>query len=514
MPGDKDALLRLEGLLERAGDHAGLVQTLEYHAEHAGSPDERVRLVSRAAEMLENTLGDAAGAAERWEEVVTLDPDDARALGALAAIYGRLDRYEDLARVLDAQIERLVADPPQQAEHQRRLAELCEGPLGDVRRAEQAWRALLETLPSDVQALESLARIYSANEDWPTLARILERQIPYAADPERAVELALRRAALLDEKLDSPKEAAYMLEQVVGELDPRSWDAHERLRDLYERDGDWPKVVKIAERQLFLTEAAPDRMARAMEVGTIWRDRLRDEHKAITAFERALEIDPHSVEAMQALAPLYQSVRDWEHLIALSERLLEETESPEDRHRLHLEIAVILEQHLQDPKGAFDWYRRAYTEQPDAESLHLLDSVAEKHSLFEDLIAVYDGIRTRADEPSEQLAAALKIASICETRLGDPPARVQRAARRPARRSRRPRAADDPGTARLGDRGVERHPGRVRPHRAGPHRARRAGRVAAPARRGARKAAGRSARRTRRAVAQLRRRPEQRHHAG
>ena len=421
VPGDRDTLARLEDLLSRAGDHAGLVQTLDYHAEHAGSPDERIQVLARAAELLDSTLNDAGRAAEHWEEVSRLDPEDARALNALGGIYSRLERYEDLARVLDSQIERLAADPQQQAEYLRRLAELSEMQLGDQRRAQRAWEALLEILPSDMPTLEALARIYGDNQEWGTLVQILEKQIPHVGDTARAVEIALRRADILDTNLDRSKDAAASLEYLIAELDPRSWEAHDRLRELYEREGDWPRVVKIAERQLFLIELPAERLQRALELGALIRDRLRDERRAIAAYERALEIDPRSVDAMRALAPLYESTRDWQRLIALSERILEQTEDPEDRFALMQDIAEVAEQHLQDPQGAFEWYRRAYVERPNAESLERVDAAAERHGLFEELIDVYEAARSRASDPFEQIAASLKIASICEDKLGDAP---------------------------------------------------------------------------------------------
>ncbi len=420
VPGDRDTLARLEDLLARAGDQAGLVQTLDYHAEHAGSPDERIQVLARAAEILDATLNDAARAAEHWEEVARLDPDDARALSSLGGIYGRLERHADLARILDAQIERLVADPQQQAEYLRRLAELSEAQLGDQRRGQRAWEALLEILPADIQALEALGRIYAENEDWGRLVRILERQIPLV-DAERAVEIALRRADILDTSLDQSKQASEALEHVIAELDPRSWEAHERLRELYERDGNWTRVVKIAERQLFLVEVSEERLRRALELGALIRDRLRDEHKAIAAFERALEINPRSLEAMRALAPLYESTRDWGRVIALSERTLDLTEDVDERFALMLDIADVAEQHQQDPKAAFEWYRRAYVEHPTAESLERVDAAAERHGLFDELIAVYEAARARAAEDIEQIAASLKIASICEDKLADAP---------------------------------------------------------------------------------------------
>ena len=41
----------------------------------------------------------------------------------------------------------------------------------------------------------------TAEEDWHALVRILERQIPLAEEPGRAVELGLQRAQIFDEKL-------------------------------------------------------------------------------------------------------------------------------------------------------------------------------------------------------------------------------------------------------------------------------------------------------------------------
>src|SRR4029079_3904965 len=165
--------------------------------------DEKVQLVVRLAELLQGPLQDQPGAAERWEEVVRLDPDDGRALEALTALYTSLGRPDELARVLAHQVERVVADPAQQAEYQRQLARLCEQTLRDIPRARKAWEELCEILPGDAEALEALARIYTGEGDWATLVRILEKQVPLAKEPARAFDLALARAQILDERLNN-----------------------------------------------------------------------------------------------------------------------------------------------------------------------------------------------------------------------------------------------------------------------------------------------------------------------
>lgn len=420
VPGDRDTLTRLEGLLERAGEARKLAAVLDQHAKHAASHDERLQLVARAAELHQTQLQDGEGAAARWEEVVRLDADDARALDALEALYAAMEKPTELARILDLQIERVAADPAAQGEYLRALARLAEGTLADVPRARKSWEQLCELLPGDAEALDALARIYTGEGDWATLVRILERQVPLAAEPARAVELALLRAQLLDERLRNPEEAARALEQVVAELDPRSWTAHERLRALYERKEDWARVVKVAERMLFLTEDPTLRTPRALELGVLWRDRLGDDKRAVTAFERVLEIDGDNLEALQALAALYAKLGNHQRLAFTDEKLLEQTREPAPRRQLMVEIARLYEDQLADPQLAFEWVRRAYTEQPDAETLQLVDATAERHGLYEELIQIYEGARARAAEPAEQLGASVKIASICEEKLADP----------------------------------------------------------------------------------------------
>jgi len=420
VPGDRDTLTRLERILERAGQPADLVRVLELHANHAANPDEKLQLYRRIAEILYSKLQDPTGAAARLEEVVRLDPDDAKALAGLEQIYTALGRHEDLARVLDLEVERVIADASAQAEYLRQLARLVEGTLANVPRARKAWEQLSDLLPTDTEALEALSRLYTAEKDWPMLVRILERQAPLATEPGRSVELALERAQIFDEKLHDVDAAAEALERLIAEIDPRNAEAHARLRAYYEKDDDWAKVVKIAERQLGLTDDRAERARRSMELAALIRDKLGDDRKAIAIYERVLEIDPDDLQALEAVSGLYGKTGNYQRLAYADEKLLERAEDPEARRTLLLQIADIYETHLDDAARGFEWYRRAYLEGPTAENLQIVDRAAERHGLYDELIQIYEGARERAVEPFEQLAASLKIALICEEKLNDP----------------------------------------------------------------------------------------------
>jgi tetratricopeptide (TPR) repeat protein len=421
-PGDREALEALEAILERGEDPQRLVETLEYHLRYVSASDEKLRLARRIAELLQNRLSDLDRATKWWEEILRLQPGDPIALESLVAAYEKLARPDDLGRVLEVQIAQTGQDPSLKAEEVRRLARLAEGALADPARAQRAWEELLRATPSDSEALEALSRRYAETRDWRALVAILERRIPLASDSQAAVALALERARIFEEELDTRSEAMATLEQLVAELDPRSLTAYARLRKLAEIGSDWSRVVSVAEKQLFLEDDPGKKAGQALQIGELLRDHLGDPRRAISAFERAIEIDPQNQGGLQALASLYAEAGQWQRLMATSEKLLElaPAEDRALRRRLLYEMAETAASKLGDAKLAFDLYRRAYSEGSDGDALQRLEEVAKTHALWIDLLEVYEGSRARATHPAEQVAMSLKIAGIVEGALGSP----------------------------------------------------------------------------------------------
>src|SRR5205814_5177640 len=99
LSGDRDALDRMERVLEKAHDPR-LEQTLEYHAQASASPAERAKLLKRLAKMATDRQDDVV-ALERWESTLRTSPGDPDALAALAGLYERAQRWQELAQVLE-----------------------------------------------------------------------------------------------------------------------------------------------------------------------------------------------------------------------------------------------------------------------------------------------------------------------------------------------------------------------------------------------------------------------------
>ena len=77
-----------EAILERSGDKARLVKMLEYHLRYAGSANEKLYIIKRIADLLQNHLGDYAKAVPYWEKVVKHVPGDVQAIDGVATASG------------------------------------------------------------------------------------------------------------------------------------------------------------------------------------------------------------------------------------------------------------------------------------------------------------------------------------------------------------------------------------------------------------------------------------------
>ena len=99
LAGDRDALERMERVLEKAGDPR-LEQTLEYHAAASANPAERAKLLKRLAKLATERQDDMT-ALERWEQTLRASPSDPDALTALGGLYERAQRWPELAQILE-----------------------------------------------------------------------------------------------------------------------------------------------------------------------------------------------------------------------------------------------------------------------------------------------------------------------------------------------------------------------------------------------------------------------------
>jgi tetratricopeptide (TPR) repeat protein len=442
LSGDRDALERMERVLEKANDPR-LEQTLEYHAAASASPGERAKLLKRLAK-LASAREDDVVALERWELTLRASPSDPDALAALAGLYERAQRWPELAQIL----ERIDGGRPLpqpgtpeaalRALELERYAVVMDQHLSDPVRAVRAWHRVLELTPKNRSALDALSRLHRGAEKWKELADILGRQIPLVQtdDTERAAAIAMERAEILEEKLGAPVEAIRALETLLREINPNHLEAHTALRRLHEARGDFESAVRIAEREMFLSPDPVRKVSRGLEIGFMCRDRLNNPTRALQAFKRVLELDADQEEALASAADLLAKLGRWKEHVAMLEHVLQRVpsrevsdapEHAEQRRSLVQRIAAATADKLGDPKGAFRWWRRAHDEAPDDQTLADVRRAGEAYGLWRELGDVLTDERKRLlaagggvpADPGRFVALSRELAGLCERRLGE-----------------------------------------------------------------------------------------------
>jgi tetratricopeptide (TPR) repeat protein len=438
LPGDRDALDRLERVLEKANDVERLEQALIYRAEAATGPAERTRALRRLARIAEQR-GDRTSAIERWESLLRSAPNSEEALAALSPLYEEAGRFAELATtlerlvVLGAQRDGKPADPRERAVDVRRWARVVDGKLNDAPRAVKAWRLLLDLLPKDREAQGALAKRHEAMGAWRDLAEIMGRQVALLAaeDRPRAVEIALRRAKLVEDRLGAADDALAVLEGLVASVDPANAAAHGELRRLHVARGDVEGAIRIAEREVYLAPSNAVRTARLIEIGALCRDHLQDARRALQAYERAAALAPGDEAVLAETAELYARVEDWERHAITLEKLAARRQGAEQQ-AMYLRIAHVVEERLGDPRTAFRWYHAAHNLAPGTPTLDELRHAAERGDLWAPLAEVLEEERraqapgsdpsTREDEVKRYVALCRELANVTERRLNDPTA--------------------------------------------------------------------------------------------
>ena len=106
------------------------------------------------------------------------------------------------------------------------------------------------------------------------------------------------------------------------------------------------------------------------------RQALGERKKALNMFEKALEIDPHHRETLEAVIDLQQQQGDWEAVVH-AKRGLMQTADAKEKTQLLDEIGGIYHDKLQNPQKATAAY------------LEALEVTADDHQLLQKVLDLY-----------------------------------------------------------------------------------------------------------------------------
>ncbi|MGZ6098495.1 MAG: flagellar hook-length control protein FliK, partial [Myxococcaceae bacterium] len=318
-----------------AGDVRALAELLAQRARAVST--EAPGLLAERAELL-TRAGEALLAAEAWDELLALRPDEVKALlarGDLAAAAGGAAA----AQPYDRRALQLAPDLPtvQRTRLQLRLgnAALTAGALHDAADALEAVVAADPDGERGREALSLLAEVHGRRQDGPGLFRTSVR-LARTARPEEAEALYRRAAALVED----PAEALDAL-LPLAELRPAEPSVVDRavagLRAL-SRHADLMSLLERAAQASGGPRAA-DLLVEAAQLAT---DVFHDEARALSLVERAHAADPGNLTALGVLADAHRRRGESGPLVPILRALVAGTPQDNASAKLKLELARLL----------------------------------------------------------------------------------------------------------------------------------------------------------------------------
>lgn len=187
-------------MMEVGGDES----MLEALAPRPGAEDsERVAALLEMAQALARKAKKGE-AAQRYREVVALDPGNPDAVGFLEGYLRQTRKFADLRELLLNASRASTADDDQRKRWLKEAATLSEGQLHDVDGAVSALERVVALDPNDEEASGQLRRLLERAQRWDQLAALLQQQAEQIADTEARLTLEKQVAKIHEQRRKDP----------------------------------------------------------------------------------------------------------------------------------------------------------------------------------------------------------------------------------------------------------------------------------------------------------------------
>lgn len=436
-PADERALAALDALYERSQAWGDLVAILQRRTEVVTEPAERRELMTRAATIQAQQLGNVAEAIESWRSVIDEFGPDTGALRALEALLASAERWEDLSDAYDRHLQ-IVEVGADRLELLVELGDLRRDHLNDVAGALEAYREALTLDTSHGRsraALEKLLEgddlltrrevaavlhpIYDTDGDHLRLLHVIEIEVDTTDDPDlRLGGLAKAMTVAEDSLGDRHRAFGYAqraLRAALGNVDLAPWLAHvDRLATATGEHAAQVQLLRDVVPEIFDGEV---QVEVTLTIADLARQRLEDLELAREYYAKALELRADDPRALIALEGLFEAAGNATELLAVLERRVEVAESDTERKALMFRRARLLAEVVGDRQHAIEVYEGILDFGFDSAAVSALEQLYRDEARWADLVALFERqIEAGSREPA---TLHVKIAAVAAHRQND-----------------------------------------------------------------------------------------------
>lgn len=426
-PGDAETLEDLDALLTLLSDWERLVAVLDLKAEATADVPALKTIRQRQAEVCEEQIGKIDAAIDFYRKALDLDESDLGLYESVARLLERRERYAELVETLQRKLTVLV-DPAGRRDAMIRVALCLRDRLADSAGAVRAYRALLEEFPSDLETLEALDTLYSADRSWHDLADVLVRKLDAVRTDAERLALRLRLGALCRGQIEDAQGAIDHFEQALA-LAPENEDAVSALREIaadedhrmrvfavlepvLRRRARWEHLLELRRMRLAVMDDPAVRVEEMGHIAYLLERALDRPADALDAHLQAIREEAASDSAVVSAERLAGQLGRWADLAEALRVKAKATADAASAVALWRSVGAICEGRLDDPERAVDAYRAALDSGDEELPLDALDRLYSRLGRWDDLAEILERKLSVAVDPRDQSATEMRIARL------------------------------------------------------------------------------------------------------
>ena len=380
-------------------------------------PDEKVALYTKAAELYTGKFANQAEAVKAYEAVIAIDPENRSAIDYLRQMYEKRRDWEKLLGLERREAERLYGD-----ERARKFLDIAKLATERVKKPEvciELWQQVLDSDPSNAEALGALGGLYERSKDFDKLVNVLEKQAEVTYDNGQKVQILTKLGTIYGDRLNNDEGAVNAWRALLA-IDPNDRKAQEALKkkylalgrwdDLevfYAETGKWDEFIRVLEQQEAKETDADAKIGMLFKIAELWADKKQKNDRAARAYEKVLELESQNLRAAEALIPIYSQAGNSKALANAIEVKLGHEEDAYPKLALLREVAGLYEGKVREPQKAFARYLAAFVLFPGDEQTTLdVERAAKATGQWDEVTSAY---RTAIDQAIDAGDAGLAI---------------------------------------------------------------------------------------------------------
>ena len=412
-----------------------LVEVVLRKVEMVESIDDKKQLCFKAAQIYEEVLDKPMLAIDVFRQVLSLDENDMTAIDALERLYIRLEKWQSLKDIYRKKAE-LAGSLDEKKQMYFVLGQVYDRELKDVAAAIETYQTILELDSEDLQAIQSLDRLYGQAARWYDLLAILEREVELSQSTTETAGLKHRIGALWEKELKDLARSVEAYREVLS-IDPSHEPtlaaldgivhgatepvlAAQVLEPIFEALGDWEKLIDVYEVMVKHADSAARKVELLHRIADHHERKLERPAQAFEAYGRAFREDSTNADTVGHLERLAAETKSWAGLVGLYEEELKKILDARGQVEMLLRAARVYEEELVELEKAITTFRRVIeVEQDEITAVLALDRLYQTTEKWPELAEILKREIRTAEEVTEIIGLRFRLGQLEEQALGD-----------------------------------------------------------------------------------------------